>query len=71
MMPTKKEWLLTGGVGASLFGLGICTTIECAFLKYDGYEWFIWTGLGTFSLFVLILGIVLLIKAGLMETKLK
>jgi hypothetical protein len=63
----KKKWLLTGGTGAVLFGFGICAVIECAFLKHNGHSWWLWAGLGTLSLAVLILGVVLLIKAGLME----
>lgn len=69
-MSTKKKWLLTGGSGASLFGFGICAVVECGFLKHSGANWYVWAGLGTFSLVILMSGLVLLIKAGLMEKEL-
>lgn len=70
-MTPKKKWLLTGGSGAVLFGFGICAVIECAFLKHEGHFWYVWASLGTVSLAVLISGVVLLIKAGLMEKDIK
>lgn len=56
-----------GGVGASLFGFGLCAVVESGFLKHSGSEWWHWAGLGTISLIVTVVGLVLLIKAGLME----
>jgi hypothetical protein len=67
----KNKWLVTGGIGAVLFGFGVCAVIECAFLKHNGYDWYLWAGLGTLSLTVLISGVVLLIKAGLLEKDIK
>lgn len=69
-MKTKKKWLLTGGLGTTLFGLGICCVIESAFYKHNGAIWYEWAFFGTVSLSILITGVVLLIKAGLLENKL-
>ena len=62
---------MTGGIGASLFGFGLCAVMECAFLKHDGAPLITWGGLGTLSLLITILGLVLLIKAGNLEKELK
>jgi len=69
-MQGKTKWLLTGGTGASLFGFGLCAVVECGFLKYDGALWWHWAGLGTISLVVTMVGLVFLIKAGIMEKEL-
>ena len=66
-MTPKKKWLLTGGIGASLFGFGLCGVLESGFLKHGDVAWWIWSSLGTVALSVTILGLVLLIKAGVME----
>ncbi len=66
-MDQRKKWLLTGGAGASLFGFGLCAVMESGFLKHNGATWWHWASLGTISLVVTILGLVLLIKAGVME----
>ena len=70
-MTPKKKWLWTGGLGASLFGFGICAIVECGFLKHSNTDWYIWVSLGTLALVATILGMVLLIKAGLLEKDLK
>jgi len=59
----KKQWLLRGGLGASLTGLGVCAVVESSFFKYDGVVWYQWAGLGTLSLIVFVSGICLLIDA--------
>ncbi|MEO0571675.1 MAG: hypothetical protein AAF039_08215 [Bacteroidota bacterium] len=66
-MNAKRKWLLMGGAGASLFCFGICAVIESGFLKHSGVKWWYWAGLGTVSLAVTMVGLVLLIKAGVME----
>ena len=66
-MTQRQKWLVTGGCGASLFGFGLCATIECGFLKFSGSSWWVWSSLGTASLVVTLTGLVLLIKAGGME----
>lgn len=70
-MTKRKKWFLTGGAGASLFGFGICAVVESGFLKHSGAEWRAWVTWGTMSLIVTILGLVLLIKAGVMEKDFK
>jgi hypothetical protein len=57
------QWLLRGGVGASLIGAGVCCTIEVAFAKHAGAEFISWFVLGTLSLAILIAGVCLLIDA--------
>ncbi len=71
MNKAKRKWLWSGGVGATLVGLGVSASIESAFLKHQGAELWYWMLLGTLSLSVLISGIILLIKAGHMENSLK
>lgn len=66
-MGQRKKWWLMGGAGASLFGFGLCAVVECGFLKHSGAVWWHWASLGTISLGITILGLVLLIKAGVME----
>ena len=70
-MNSKRKWLFTGGLGASLFGLGVCAVLESAFLKHSGALWCVWAVLGTLSLASMVMGIVLLIKAGFMERDMK
>ncbi|KPM33400.1 Hypothetical protein I595_303 [Croceitalea dokdonensis DOKDO 023] len=68
MGPRKKKWLIQGGVGASLFGAGLCGCIESGFLKHQpDVLWYQWAGWGTLSLVVTLFGLVLLIKAGRLE----
>ena len=71
-MSPRSKWLVTGGTGASLFGFGLCAVVESGFLKHSGSgsDWWLWMGLGTLSLIMTIFGLVLLIKAGLMEKEL-
>lgn len=68
-MSPKQKWLVTGGAGALCFGFGICAIVECGFLKHNGAAWTTWAGLGTLSITITMLGLVLLIKAGGMEPK--
>lgn len=52
-----------GGIGCSLFGFGLCSTVEVAFYKHNGGILWVWVSLGTLSLSLTLLGLVLLIKA--------
>lgn len=70
VMRRKTKWWLTGGAGACLFGFGLCAVVESGFLKHSGTLWWHWAGLGTVSLVITMLGLVLLIKAGIMEKEL-
>lgn len=62
-MNLKQQWLVRGGIGASLTGFGICAIVECGFLKHEGALALQWVGLGTLSLIFFIAGICLLIDA--------
>ena len=66
-MSPKRKWLLTGGLGSSLFCFGIRGAIETGFYKHDGADLLSWVTLGTLSLITIMLGLILLIKAGGME----
>lgn len=69
MRARRRKWLITGGIGASLTGFGLCAVAEVGFLKFSGGSWVVWVPLGTLSLCVFILGLVFLIKAGHLEKK--
>ncbi len=66
-MTKRRKWLWTGGVGASLLCFGVCGAIESGFLKHQEASWYLWGIGGTLSLFSIVLGVVLLIKAGFIE----
>ncbi|MEM1336242.1 MAG: hypothetical protein AAF717_01965 [Bacteroidota bacterium] len=66
-MRKRGKWLWTGGSGASLLCFGLCGAIESGFLKHEGAPWYMWVIAGTFSLCGVVLGVVLLIKAGFLE----
>lgn len=67
----RRKWLWLGGSGASLVGFGLSASMEVAFYKHEGGETWVWIVLGTLCLITFILGLVLLIKAGLVESKLQ
>lgn len=67
----KRKWLIQGGLGACLFGFGLCCLIESGFLKHSGAIWYEWVIAGTISLSIVISGIVLLIKTGFLGEELK
>jgi hypothetical protein len=58
-----QQWMLRGGAGACLVGMGLCMTIESAFYRFNGAAFFNWFFFGTFSLIVTIAGICLLIDS--------
>ena len=62
---------MKGGVGATLFGFGVCCVVESGFLKHDGAPKLLWIAAGTLSLIIMIVGLIMLIKAGVMENELK
>ncbi len=59
----RIQWLLRGGIGASLTGFGISAIVECGFLKHEGSEFLNWFSMGTLALIVFMSGISLLIDA--------
>jgi hypothetical protein len=58
-----RQWILRGGAGASLFGMGLCMTIEAAFDRFKGAAFSDWFYFGTLSLIVTIAGLCLLIDS--------
>lgn len=66
---SKSRWLITGGVGALLTGLGLSLTLEASHWKHANTEFWLWIGGGTLGLILFMSGIILLIKAGHMEKK--
>ena len=71
MKPSKEEikrkWWRTGALGALSLGTGVSGCVECGFLKHSGAPVWQWAGGGTLFLILLVLGVVLLVKAGLLE----
>ncbi|WGK64470.1 hypothetical protein [Croceiramulus getboli] len=63
----KRQWWLTGSLGALFFGSGLCASIECGFLKHEGASWSLWVPLGTLALACTVAGLVLLLKSIKME----
>ncbi len=63
MSPNKKKWFIRGGLGAALFGLGLCCLLESAFLKHGHSEVWLWAVAGTISLVITISGLSLLIDS--------
>lgn len=59
----QQQWLLRGGAGASLAGLGLCVTIEAGFMKHGDAMWYEWVLIGTVGLALFMSGISLLIDA--------
>mgnify|MGYP001024820555 CR=1 FL=1 len=75
MKPSKKaikqKWWRTGAVGALCLGTGVSGCVECGFLKHGGAPLWQWAGGGTIFLFLVVFGVVFLIKAGLLEKEWK
>ncbi|WP_281540286.1 hypothetical protein [Maribacter aestuarii] len=67
----RKKWLFMGGIGASLFGFGLCCLVESGFLKYGDAPWYQWVLAGTVSLCIVMFGLILLLKASSLENQLK
>ncbi|MEM7381077.1 MAG: hypothetical protein AAF361_07750 [Bacteroidota bacterium] len=67
----RKKWWLNGSLGALAFGTGLCCAIESGFLKHNGASWHLWVLAGTASLALVISGLVLLIRAGILGEVLK
>jgi hypothetical protein len=70
-MNLRLKWLLSGGVGALLFGSGLSIAMECSHLKQgDGPLW-LWIVGGTIGIGITLSGVVILIKTAFIEQKLK
>ena len=67
----RIRWWWQGGVGALLLGSGISCAVESGFLKHQDVPWYVWVLAGTGSFCLIIPGVVLLIKAGILENELQ
>jgi hypothetical protein len=57
------RWLILGGLGAVLFGAGLCATIEVAFMRYEGAPFWTWFLLGTLALCFVVAGLACMIDS--------
>jgi hypothetical protein len=67
MSSERQQWLLTGGVGAVLFGTVFSLGVEAGYWKHSGDPIWLWMLGGTAGIALMITGIVLLIKAARLE----
>ena len=65
----KKKWLMSGAVGAILTGTGFSLAVEASHWKHSGEPFWLWVLSGTLGIAILMAGIIVLIKTGLMEQK--
>jgi len=65
-MKNKSRWLIQSVSGLLLTGSGICLTIDAAFSRFAGDEWF-WYG--TFGLIVFQTGLCLVIDSSQYRSK--
>lgn len=70
-MTDKTKWWINGAVGAFLLGSGLSITLECSHIKNDGGDFWLWVLGGTFGIGLVLSGVVLLIRAGILEYKMK
>jgi hypothetical protein len=58
------QYWLRGGLGSTLIGAGLSTSIEAGFWKHDATKHILlWIGLGTLGLVVFIAGLALFVNA--------
>jgi ABC-type phosphate transport system auxiliary subunit len=62
-----QKWLLKGGLGAVLVGSGFSLGVEASHWKHSGVALWQWMGGGTLGIAILIIGLIVLIKAGQQE----
>jgi hypothetical protein len=70
-MKDKMKWWFNGAVGALLFGSGLSIAIECSHIKHSGNDFWLWVIGGTVGIGLALSGVVLLIKAGILEYKMQ
>jgi hypothetical protein len=70
-MNDQMKWWLNGGIGALLFGSGLSMAMECSHIKNDGGDFWLWVIGGTVGIGLALSGVVLLIKAGILEYKMQ
>ncbi len=63
----RRRWWLNGFFGALLFGGGLTFAIESSHLKHSGEDWILWASTGTAGLSLALVGVFLLIRAGVLK----
>jgi hypothetical protein len=70
-MSERSKWWLNGFFGALLFGSGLSIAIECSHIKHQNGDLWLWVTGGTIGIGLALSGVVLLIRAGIIEEKIK
>jgi hypothetical protein len=70
-MTKRTKWWWNGAAGAFLFGSGLSIAMECSQLKHSGEPWYIWAVGGTAGIGIALSGVVLLIRAGILNRELQ
>ena len=70
-MTDKTKWWINGTVGALLLGSGLSIALECSHIKNDGGDFWLWVLGGTFGIGLVLSGVVLLIRAGILENNMR
>lgn len=70
-MKDKMKWWFNGAVGALLFGSGLSIAIESSHIKHSVNDFWLWVIGGTVGIGLALSGVVLLIKAGILEYKMQ
>lgn len=67
----KKQWWFNGVVGALLLGSGLSIALECSHIKHSGGDFWLWTLGGTAGIGLLLSGVVMLVRAGILNAEIK
>lgn len=70
MKQKRKEWWVKGGLGSVFFGSGLSIAIESSHIKHSMAEDYIWILGGTAGIGLALVGIFLLIQAGILQREL-
>lgn len=70
-MSDRLKWWLYGFFGALLFGSGLSIAIECSHIKQQNGDFWLWVTGGTAGIGLALSGVVLLIRAGILEFQMK
>ena len=71
MNKQKKLWWFNGVVGALLLGSGLSIALECSQLKHNDGNFWLWTLGGTAGIGMVLSGVVLLVRAGILKEQIK
>ena len=69
-MSLKQKWWIYGILGALCLGGGLTLAIEASHWKHNALSWIYWTCLGTIGLSLHLIGVYLLIRAGITKYQL-